>query len=389
MTLPAEKIRVMHVIETLEMGGAENVVANLVNLLSDRFEPTVCCTLRSGAVADKIRDKRIEIVVLGGKSAGNDYGLPFHLADVMRQRRIDVAHSHDWGTLCETAAAAFLAKTPVCVHMGHGPTSAYSETDPLRGLKSFVRHRIERAASLKIGRFIAVSDRVRKEFIEEIGVPARKVELVHNGIEVGAPPAFDASAKRREIGLTDGDRVLCTVGRLAAIKNYGFLLENFPKVLAEFPRTKLIMIGEGPERARLEKMVREMNLENSVFMLGERGDVREWLSLSHVFLLPSFYEGISIALLEALGLGVPAVATRVGGTPEVIRDGESGLLVAVGDGDGLARAVIGLLKNESDRRRMGEAARNTVEREFNLATISRRYESIYLEELGKKGFKVA
>lgn len=376
----------MHVIETLETGGAENVVANMVNRVSDRFQAVICCLIKSGPVAQKIHADWAVVLELGKKSAGNDFKVPFRLAAALKERRIDVVQSHNWGALCETAAAAWLAKTPVCIHMGHGPTASYSDEDPWRGPKSFVRRKAERVASWRIARFIAVSDHVRREFVEEIGVPARKVELIHNGIEIAPPAAFDQEAKRREAGLTMNHRVLCTVGRLASIKNYRFLLESLPHILTlAGQRVKLIMIGDGPEREVLEETVRSKDLQEHVVMLGERSDVKEWLALSDVFFLTSHYEGISIALLEAMAQGVPAVATRVGGTPEVVVDGENGRLVELNNGPELVHAAVDLLKNEDKRKCLGRRARASVENAFNLERICLRYENIYLEELWKQG----
>ena len=375
-----QEIRILHVIETLEVGGAETVVANLVNNASPGFRPGVCCLMRTGPVAARIRPG-VEIIELGKTGEGNDYRIPFRLAQILQSRRIDIVQSHDWGTLLETAAAAALART-AAVHMAHGPTIHYPAGDGWAPIKRRMRRGAERLASLKLKRAIAVSEVVRRELLEDIGIPAGKVALVRNGIDLALKPPGDLGIKRQQLGLTAGDVLLVTVGRMAPIKNYSVLLQALAISAAEAPGLKLAMVGDGPERAKLEADAERLGLAGRVSFLGERNDVSDWLAIAHIFVLPSLYEGISIALLEAMAAGLPAVVSRVGGNPEVVVDGQTGLIVESGDAAGLARALVELAGDETRRRRMGLAARARVEAEFDLAKAVRRHEEIYLEALG-------
>jgi sugar transferase (PEP-CTERM/EpsH1 system associated) len=379
-TSRGQEIRILHVIETLEMGGAETVVANLVNNMSPGFHPGVCCLVSTGSIAKRIRPD-VEIIELGKTGEGNDYRIPFRLAKILESRRIDIVQSHDWGTLLETVGAAALART-AAVHMAHGPTIHYPAGDGWAPMKRWVRRRTERLASLKLKRAIAVSEVVRRELVEHIGIPAKKVVLVHNGIDLTSKPLENLEEKRQRLGWGAGDVLLITVGRLAPIKNYSVLLQALAMAAVGTPKLRLVMVGDGSERSKLEAEAGQLGLASRVIFLGERSDVKDWLAIAHIFVLPSIYEGISIALLEAMAAGLPAVVSRVGGNPEVVVEGQTGLLVESGDAAGLAFAMVELAGDEMRRRRMGVAARSRVEDEFDLAKTVQRYEEIYLQALG-------
>lgn len=385
MTASREReIRILHVIETLDVGGAETVVANIVNKASPPFRANICCLMRTGPIAARIRPD-VEIMELGKTMEGNDYRIPFRLAKILRSRKIDIVQSHDWGTLLETVMAAMLAGT-VAIHMSHGPTIHYPSTDRWGPLKRIIRRKMERLVSTKLHRAIAVSEIVRRELVEDIGIPAKKVILIRNGIDLTPVPLGDLESKKKQLDLSVDDVLLVTVGRLAEIKNYPLLLEALARAVEQVPTLKLVMVGEGPERTKLELAALHPDLSGRVHFLGECKDVRDWLAIGHVFVLPSVYEGISIALLEAMAAGLPAIVTRVGGNPEVVVDGENGFLVESGDAMGLARTLVALARDAALRERMSLAARARVEAEFDLKKAVRRYEEIYLEKLGRVGY---
>ncbi|MEW6329960.1 MAG: glycosyltransferase [Pseudomonadota bacterium] len=384
MTAPkGSEVRILHVIETLDVGGAEAVVANMVNHASPGFHADICCLMRSGPIAARIRPG-VEIIEMGKAMEGNDYRIPFRLARLLRSRNIDIVQSHDWGTLLETAAAAMLAGT-TAMHMAHGPLNQYPPADRRASLKRRIRRQAERLASLKLSRVIAVSDIVRRGLIEDVGIPAAKISLIHNGIDLSATPPRGLEARRKELGLSPDDVVLVSVGRLAGIKNYGLLLEALARAAGAAPALRLVMVGDGSERSGLEATAARLGLSGRVHFLGARDDVRDWLALGQVFVLSSLYEGVSLALLEAMAAGLPAVVTRVGGNPEVVVDGECGFLVESGDAEGLARALVRLAREGDLRAKMGRAARARMEAEFDLKQAIKQYEEIYLQSLRRAG----
>jgi sugar transferase (PEP-CTERM/EpsH1 system associated) len=376
-----QEVRILHIIETLDMGGAETVVANIVNNMSPGFKTDICCLMHSGPVAERIRPE-VDIIELGKPVHGNDYQIPFKLARILRARKIDIVQSHDWGTLLESVAGTTLAGV-AAVHMAHGPTIHYPANDSLVRIKRIIRRKAERLASMKVLRAIAVSEIVRKELISDVGFPDKKVILIHNGIDLSPIPLGDLVSKQKQLNLSTSDFLLVTVGRLAEIKNYPLVLKALARARKFAPTLKLIMVGDGPERIQLEEISRNLGISQFVHFLGERQDVHDWLALAHAFVLPSFYEGISIALLEAMAAGLPVIATRVGGNPEVIMNGINGYLVESEDVEGLSNVLINLAGDVVRREEMGRAARAHVTDKFDLKKTIRNYEKIYMEIMGR------
>jgi glycosyltransferase involved in cell wall biosynthesis len=377
-----QELRILHVIETLDMGGAETVVANIVNNMSPGFRTDICCLMHSGPVAERIRPE-VDIIELGKSVHGNDYLIPHKLARILKAKQIDIVQSHDWGTLLESVAGSTLAGV-ASVHMAHGPTIHYPANDSMGRIKKIIRRKAERLASMKVQCAIAVSEIVKKELISDAGFPAEKVVLIHNGIDLSPVTLGDLAAKRRQLNLSTGDFLLVTVGRLAEIKNYPLVLKALARARKFAPTLNLIMVGDGPERNKLEEISRNLGISQFVHFLGERKDVHDWLAISQAFVLPSFYEGISIALLEAMASGLTVIATRVGGNPEVIMNGINGYLVESEDIDGLSNLFINLAMDVARRDEIGHAARAHVTDKFDLKKTICNYEKIYMKIIGKK-----
>jgi len=186
---------------------------------------------------------------------------------------------------------------------------------------------------------------------------------------------------RGELGLSVSDFVIVFVGRLSQVKNLPLLFRAIAKLLPEMPDLKVLLVGDGPERNRLCDMLETIGIQECVRMLGERRDVAECLALANLFVLPSWHEGISLALLEAMAARLPVVATAVGGTPEVVISDETGVLVNPECADMLADAIRCLRVNPEKMRRLAEAGCERVHREFHIDGMARKYESIYREFL--------
>ena len=359
-------MRVLHVIESLEFGGAEKVLADLVNSMAGRCEIGICCVKRTGELESSL-DKRVRLYCLN-MGEGNHYSLPSKIAGVIRAGRYNVVHSHTWGVYVESALAALMARVPVVVHTVHG---LYLEYHP--GVSSRVkmkgRHAIERLLARAHHKIVTVSDAIQEYVKNEIGIPASKLVTIHNGVE-DAPvvPRFEQLGRELEF---------ITVGRLAAVKNYQMLLRAFAKVLRIYPGSRLQIVGDGPERAFLERGAQELGIAASVRFSGFQSEVHPLLAGSDVFVLSSHYEGISIAVLEAMRASLPVIATRVGGMSEVVVDLETGILVPDNDEDAMALAMERLIESPSDRLQMGNRGRDYMHREFAIQTVADRYLSLY------------
>jgi sugar transferase (PEP-CTERM/EpsH1 system associated) len=370
-------LRVAHLIETMHTGGAEAVVASLIDNLAPPFETVLICLKESGTSTSRIRRKDFEIVEMG-KREGNDPCVPFRLANLMKQRGVSILHTHNWSVFCEGMIAAVLAGIPARVHTVHGGFRVYPPGLSYR-FKERTRHAVESLLVRATGRIVAVSEDVRRLVCGTLHVDPDKIAVVNNGVDVpdNAPCAYRPVP---ETGRKPGERSIVSVSRLAEVKNVPMLLRAFSRVDVPFP-IRLILVGDGPEREKLRKMANELGIGEKVTFLGNRSDVREILADSTVFALASTYEGVSIAILEAMAMGLPVVATKVGGNPGIVTDGETGFLVDPHDPEAMAEKISLLLMDEKLRARMGGKGRTVVEGKYSTARMARDYEMIYLDLL--------
>jgi glycosyltransferase involved in cell wall biosynthesis len=214
-------------------------------------------------------------------------------------------------------------------------------------------------------------------------LPRHKTIVVPNGVDESlAARAPEPSAARRALGLDAAGPILGTVGRLAEQKGQLYLLQAFPEILRERPEARLVLAGEGPERLRLEAESRRLGIDGRVIFLGHRDDVATVLAALDLFAFPSLWEGLPMALLEAMLLERPVVAARGVGVDELITDGLTGLLVEPRDASGTARALLRLLRDPREAARMGEAGRRRVLDRYALGHVANQFDRLYRRVLG-------
>lgn len=357
-------MRIMHVIESLEQGGAEAVVVDLANACSQDHEVTICCTKKLGDLADRL-DPEVALVCLD-RGEGNDLTLPWRIAREARHRDIEILHSHAWGVFLETVAAAWLTGRRV-VHTVHGPYLKHGSGFSQRA-RARLRRVAERIAALRVAGIACVAASLREFVTQQMRLPAT-VTVIHNGIPdyvASSPPPPADDAQR-----------LVSVGRLVSVKAYDVLLRAFAQVSHSRPRLRLTIVGDGPERESLERLAERLCVGSSVDFVGFRDDVPELLAKQNLFVLSSQHEGISIAILEAMRAGLPVVATRVGGVPETVVDGVTGVLVPPDDAPRMAEAIDRLLQCPASLRAIGAAGRAVQRRRFSLTRMREQYVELY------------
>ncbi len=361
-------MRILHVIDTLDFGGAEKIVVSLANGAADAHDVAICALSNLGVLAGEL-DARVQTFSLD-RHHGVSLDIPRQLARRVQAGEFDVIHGHNWSAFLETGLAASLAGVGCAVHTIHGTYPSIAG-GVFGAVKRAGRRRLERCISRRFHRIVCVSEAIRDYIPSTVGICAERLATIHNGIA-------DASSPERRARET---LTFVTVGRLDAIKNQAMMLHAFARLATVTVPTRLLIAGDGPERSRLEQLCEQLGIASKVDFLGFRADVGPVLAQADVFLLSSRYEGISIALLEAMRAGLPAVATRVGGIAETVHDGATGFMVNADDVDGFGSCMRQLAESPDLRRRLGAAARNLQRAEFSRQAMLQRYEELYRDGL--------
>lgn len=368
-------MRVCHVVHSLKVGGAEVLVANLTrSLRGSDVEVVVACLDEIGVLGEQLRAEGTAIRC-AGRRPGVDLGLFGRMRGILRDLRADVVHTHQYTPWFYGGTAAATLGLPL-VFTEHG---RHQPDRPKRRRLLFNRWLRPRTHAVT-----AVSRSIRDALIANEGMSPDEVEVVYNGVDhtrLAHDPQVRRT-KRAELGLDDTTLAVGTAGRLVEVKNQDLLLRGLAGWRdAGAPPFRAFLAGSGPLDERLRTRAADLGLEDTVVFLGEREDVPELLSAWDAFALTSFSEGTSVTLLEAMSSSLPVVATRVGGNPELIEDGTSGLLVPSDDDTALAAAFGRLAGDAGLRNTLGTAARAEVERRFSFCGMQDRFCELYREAL--------
>jgi glycosyltransferase involved in cell wall biosynthesis len=247
--------------------------------------------------------------------------------------------------------------------------------------KRWAHHLLYRLAARWVNGFIAVSDDVKTAIVETIGPVQDKITVICNSVDVRRyQRPVDRVRLRRQLGLAVEARVISVVATFKEQKGHRYLIEAAAPVIRQFPDVHFLLIGDGVLRETLQAQTRAASLESHVHFLGTRTDVPDLLAASDYFVLPSLWEGLSVALVEAMASGLPIIATEVSGTRQVMVPGETGLLVPPGDAPQLSEAIVQLLSEPAQARAMGAAARQRVEACFGAKKQAEDHMALYARE---------
>lgn len=330
-----------------------------------RFVPSMCAT-RASSLSDPILEESGTPLLVLDRTSRFSLRSWRPLLDLLRRERVDVLHAHKFGSNVWASIIGRLAGVPVVV--AHEHTWSFEGNLKRRLLDRFV---IGRLATV----VLAVSSQDRDRMISIERLPAEKVVHVPNGV---APlPTSPRNRVREELGLSQSAPVVVSVSVLRRQKSLDVLVRAAQRVHAFVPDARFVIVGDGPEREALVGLVRELALQDVVLFTGHRTDVGDLLAAADVVASSSAYEGSPLALMESIGAGRPVVATGVGGVPEIVRDGIEGILVAPGDPDVLADAIVRLLGDPVLRERMGAAGRKRQREEFDIDVMVKRLETLY------------
>jgi len=366
---------IVYLIDKLHLGGAQTHLANLaLGLDPDRYRPTLVCLAGGGETAELLTERGLPVEVLGTPKIYGLVALRALLGFVQRLRatRPAILHCYLSSANIFGSFAAPLARVPRLI-----TTRRDTGFDDGRGLQ-----RALRATNRVSDCVVSVSHDVADVVAERDGIGPPLLRVIANGIDLDR---FRVSGRRdqirRDLGIATTAAVVLSVGHLSAIKATDVLVDAAAEVVRSHPEAVFLKAGAGDEQERLEAQIARLGLNNSFRLLGGRNDIPDLLEAADIFALPSRSEGIPNAAIEAMAMGLPVVASRVGGIPEIIRDGVEGLLVPPDDAAALARACRDLIGPSDLARHLGEAARLRASNEFSAAGMAQRYQELYDELL--------
>jgi len=355
------------VVPSLIAAGMETVVARLTRGLARRgHDVGVTCIEFEGALAASLRDQGHTVTLVPTPGVRTIFR-PTPLRDWFRQIRPDVVHAHS-GSWLKAVRGAALAGVPRRVCTIHG----LEQNEPWHAS-------IWNWWAARQTQGIVTVSRPLKQFLQrDARLDPQRIRVIPNGIDTTIfCPGEPTRPERASLGFQPGQFVIGHVARFAPVKNHGFLIEAFARLLDSQPNATLALVGDGPLRDEIQKTVADRQLKDHVRFLGEHSNLAPIYRAFDAFVLPSLAEGTSMSVLEAMATGLPVVASSVGGTPDLLDDGAAGVLVPVNDVPAFNAALQRLIVEPVLRDRLGSAARQRAATVYSEETMLDRYEDIY------------
>ena len=356
----------LQLVLSLHPGGTERLVVEIVRRLNGEVPMAVCCLDVEGAWAAGMPADGVSVTALG-RTSGFHPTLGRAVASVAAHHRASVIHAHHYSPFVYGSLARAWSPRLRVIYTEHGRLSD-APPSPKRRLANALFSLVPREV-------YAVSADLREHIVAE-GFPARKVGVIYNGIEVQPlPDAQEREWVRVQLGVGSDTLVVGTIARLDPVKDLGTMIHAVA-TLHNSTRAMLLVVGDGSERASLEQAASATGHPTAMRFIGHRDDARRWLAGCDVYANSSIHEGISLTILEAMSAGLPVVATRVGGTPEIV-DAECGRLVPPRDALALVTALAELAADVALRGTLGGAARRRVEARFTIERMVGEYRDAY------------
>ncbi len=375
---------VLHVVTRFDTGGLENGVVNLINHMpAQAYRHAVVALTAVTDFSRRVRADDVRFIALN-KGPGQGFKLYPRMWRLVRELRPAVVHTRNLGPL-EMQVAVAAAGDAVRVHGEHG-----RELNDLEGNNRKLQQ-LRRLYAPFVHRYVALSRDLQAYLVQKVGIAPGRITQIYNGVDTRRfQPLVEGGGAIEGWPFINTPQpwVVGTVGRLQGVKDQTLLARAFARALALRPALRghwrLVMVGDGPLRQAVQDVLSEAGCAALAWLPGERNDVPTVMQRMHCFVLPSKAEGISNTILEAMACGLPVVATAVGGNGELVQAGRTGLLVAAGDVDGLAQALLQLHDDPHRQLAMGAEARREVERRFSLPAMVSAYQALYDQALHDK-----
>jgi L-malate glycosyltransferase len=363
-----------YVVNSLNPGGTERLVVEMSCAFSEEYDVQVLCLDDEGAWAGELRRRGVAVHALA-RRPGIDLTLPAKLGFHFRQHRARIVHAHQCTAWFYSALSRLLNPGPRLLFEEHG--RFYPEVEsPARALVNrFVIRKLTH-------RFVAVSADIRDRLQRYEGLDAGQIDVVPNGVSAALPmKGGERKDLRRELGFDADDFVVGTVGRFDPIKNLPMLVASLEAAGQHAGRLRGLLVGDGPVFSEIAALVGQGAMRDRIRLTGYRHDARRLAQCLDLFVLSSFSEGTSMALLEAMAAGVPVAVTEVGGNPEIVRHDETGWTVPSGSTEALTQVIVESMSDSAKRIRLAQAGRRRFEDEFAIDRMIGSYRERYRELL--------
>jgi len=362
---------ILHITFNMQIGGTEQVIRNLVEGLNPAMyrSSIFCIDGEIGPWGQELKAKGFKHFSFK-RGPGLDLQLIKTLHYLIKSESVDIVHCHQY-TPYSYGCLGSLFTRAVVLFTEHGRLYPDSGTTK--------RKLINPLLQLRTSAITAISAATGQALVKHENLSATKIEVIYNGI-ADLAHKFNSDDKQRlysSLGISRDSIIFGTISRLDSIKNQPMMLRAFSSALKHCQNLKLLIVGDGPERDKLEQLTLSMQLQESVIFTGFQANPQAYLYLMDVFLLPSLSEGTSMTLLEAMSFSKPSIATSVGGTPEISEHQNTGILIKNEDEAALCESIIALAKDRQLRSIYGQNARISYEKRFTLAAMSRAYELLY------------
>lgn len=366
---------VVHLTYALDFGGLETLMVQCINCMpANKYRHAIVCLTGYTDFAEKISQPGVELFALH-KPPGLGLSTHVHLWKLLRRLRPSILHTYNLAAI-EYAFTATLAGVPIRIHAEHGRDAGDPEG------KNRKHNLLRRLLVPFIDRYVPVSGDLQRWLKTVVGIPDAKNQLIDNGVDTShfvpvAPPALSPGPWSDQPGCI----VIGTVGRVQDVKDHVALVEAFIRLRALVPaeamRLRLVIVGDGPLRARLATHIATTDIGSAVWLPGARTDIAEIMRTFSVFALSSLAEGMPVTLLEAMASGLPVVSTRVGGIPELVIENSTGMLVPASDPQAMANALALYVCDPLLARQHGAAGRVRIEQRYSIAAMLSGYTALY------------
>lgn len=359
------RIRVMLVIPQLYTGGVQKLAIELANQMrrSNIDMRVLSLKPRSGSIFEAQADAYGLDVQYLNKKGGVDLSIIPQIYRAIQDFKPDVIHANQ-RTMTYLLLPSLFSR---CVRRRYYAVHSLADMDA-KGIDRFILKLANRAFGM---RFVAISDYCRESISRVYHVPLNKIDCVYNGVDLAR-----FGRKKPYETMNEEPLIFLSVGSFLPLKNKGMMIDAFERTHREYPQTRLILLGDGPERVAMEDKVRTLGLETCVDFLGDVSDVETYLAMAHIYIMSSNYEGLPVTILEAIASGLPIISTRVGGIVDVIEDGVNGLLSEPMDTDGLTASMKRLVADRALRLSLA-AGSSLAAHNYSIEHMAQGYKEIY------------